>query len=356
LSLTAPASHIYTNQTVSTKPSKKVFGKCKICGKDTILRCSVCRLVYYCGIEHQSKDYKEGHKQSCQKPVEEVVPSPAVPATIPACPPSIIDLNDDFFDAIYKTMSMKYVGNGRVGAVKGYEPFCIKFASGQKHYCVREIKVPMTLDQYKQLFLTKRFTENDFWEFYSVGKSALLHNAIIFAMVEMVQEFNVRFTFRGDPVSYFGTVNVSVEKPYTDIVPTYDWESENPSDWVRDTTAQSPEHKVIIIRVQKPNLKDPLSFIWDFTAPQYGIHDKRTTKDGFKQPFFSKPANLLTEYKLGESISALEVQASIKKQLAQVSRTIDLFPVAVDSYKITLMTLFKELRDTSSAIYKKYMT
>jgi len=41
-------------------------GKCQVCSKISVSRCSWCRLVFYCSKEHQKQDW-DGHKPNCTK-------------------------------------------------------------------------------------------------------------------------------------------------------------------------------------------------------------------------------------------------------------------------------------------------
>jgi len=50
------------------KESATPVTRCAVCGKDTSMKCSRCKLVFYCGKEHQIQDWRSCHKSNC-KPV-----------------------------------------------------------------------------------------------------------------------------------------------------------------------------------------------------------------------------------------------------------------------------------------------
>lgn len=39
---------------------------CEYCGVPADHKCASCKLVYYCGKEHQILDWKKGHKNICK--------------------------------------------------------------------------------------------------------------------------------------------------------------------------------------------------------------------------------------------------------------------------------------------------
>lgn len=44
------------------------MGLCKICGKKSLLACSKCHVTNYCGVQCQTKDWKQEHKKTCYDP------------------------------------------------------------------------------------------------------------------------------------------------------------------------------------------------------------------------------------------------------------------------------------------------
>lgn len=51
-------------------------GKCAICDVEASLKCTACKLVFYCGVEHQRKHWKT-HKTECRGPYE-VIETPGL--------------------------------------------------------------------------------------------------------------------------------------------------------------------------------------------------------------------------------------------------------------------------------------
>lgn len=39
---------------------------CKVCGVYAVLKCGGCKIVVYCGKDHQKSDWKNGHKNQCK--------------------------------------------------------------------------------------------------------------------------------------------------------------------------------------------------------------------------------------------------------------------------------------------------
>lgn len=54
------------------------YGQCAVCDVDAALKCTACKVTFYCGPEHQRQHWKE-HKPLCQRPF--VVEASAVVAT-----------------------------------------------------------------------------------------------------------------------------------------------------------------------------------------------------------------------------------------------------------------------------------
>jgi hypothetical protein len=325
-------ARIYTNQTAYKEPAAKLKQKCSICQKDTTSRCGKCKLVYYCSSDCQKKDYPS-HKKTCAEP-KIVVPSEVH---------SYIELNDKFYDAIYQVMSQKYVHNGSKGVVKAWRPVDIRIINKKKHFLVQEIKQGLTLEQYKQLYLDKKLPVNDFWSLFSLGRPSILCNAIALAMGYMLKNFNVTFTFMGKKVVSFGTANVAVNNDYTQIVPTIGWEkSTDPNDWECDFRSHTNEHKVVYFRLEGSEK----GAVLDFFGPLYEIYSKRKTCNGEEHPFFMSMENHMKEYTVKEIIFPIAIENSLAEQRAAIAKTHDIFPVAVDSYMISLAALFKDLRVT----------
>jgi hypothetical protein len=45
---------------------KPLVQKCAVCGVHSTLKCGGCKMVYYCGKEHQTLHWKSGHKNVCK--------------------------------------------------------------------------------------------------------------------------------------------------------------------------------------------------------------------------------------------------------------------------------------------------
>lgn len=52
-----------------------VAANCAVCDVDAALKCTACKAVFYCGVEHQKQHWK-AHKKECQRSMYEIRESP----------------------------------------------------------------------------------------------------------------------------------------------------------------------------------------------------------------------------------------------------------------------------------------
>lgn len=75
--LSPPAVSRTQSSSGIVQPGVVVVNKCIICGQfDRLLKCSRCKIAFYCSKEHQKLDRKN-HKSFCLKSIEETITAPA---------------------------------------------------------------------------------------------------------------------------------------------------------------------------------------------------------------------------------------------------------------------------------------
>lgn len=274
-------------------------GKCAICQKDTLKSCPKCLNTFYCNAEHRNMD-KSSHKKICK-----VVNPPCIEIT------KLLQQAANIF-------TDRYVIDQKV-AFTGTVPFGIKAIDGKKVYLVNEME-GMGIDDSYQVWRNRRYTHDDFWSLFCVGKAQFFHYAFVSALRSIMSQHGISVEHEGKPIVIFGTAQVKVvTKGFERIVTILDWTSKNENEW-KKLENHTETHEVIWI-----SLGNKEKYLIDFCSPCNGIYSYNKNE----KPLYFTKFDDQSDYQMFDLSFADAVDNKIENGVKAAEKTKDIRPSIV---------------------------
>lgn len=116
----------------------------------------------------------------------------------------MLDLEKDILKKAADVFMKKYVSMDQKVGTWTLIPKGIREENGNKIYAVQplppEDDLPMIM---KKFYLDKGFTEEMFYEVYSLSKASIYHSAVVLAIRDLHVLYNTRLELGGNPISNF---------------------------------------------------------------------------------------------------------------------------------------------------------